>query len=92
MSWLEPSIILITEGVSWLWFWGLRLIKIWIIKNKCDPHCNRIQLFIFFYRTPDWFGLEGSLKLLSQVAPSSIQPGLGHFEGVHSTSPVQAPD
>ncbi|KAJ7400285.1 hypothetical protein WISP_00213 [Willisornis vidua] len=43
-------------------------------------------------RIPEWFGLEETLKILqfhlvqrhlptAQVAPSPVQPGLGHFQG-----------
>jgi len=69
-----------------------------------DPTC---EAAISIHRIIEWFGLEGTLKIIefqppcqeqghlppNQVAQSSIQPGLEHFQGggIHTFSGQPGP-
>jgi len=63
--------------------------------QKSHPGTQRPPYSQGYHRIIEWFGLEGTLKIiwfqppchkqghlpLDQVAQSSIQPGLEHFQG-----------
>jgi len=76
------------------------------VRDSTNLHCDWLKSDAA-YRITEWFGLEGTLKIFwfqpprhehghlppDQVAQSSIQPGLQHFQvgGIHSFSGQPVP-